>query len=106
MRIDLDEREALLIVTALGTYQNRIGQKAGWFQRKRKPTLNARLADAMIIGAHNDCDEINRARRNTDRIIERAIALGHEVSALRERVKETCGVDTQKVNNYPKDETI
>lgn len=53
--ITFNERQALLVVTALGVLKNRIGQKGRWLERKRMPLLRSRLADCITIG-----DEIER----------------------------------------------
>ena len=50
MTIEVNERESLLIITALGVYQNRTGQKARWSEKKRMITLRSRLADCITIG--------------------------------------------------------
>ena len=67
MELQVNEREALLIVTALGTYQNRVGQHTSWDQRKRLTTLRGRLADCVIIGDEEEAKGIHKALpRHTD----------------------------------------
>ena len=102
MELQVNEREVLLIVTALGTYQNRVGQHASWNQCKRLRTLKGRLADCVIIGDEEEANGINKALVKTHRRIERGIALGKDISALRERVKAETGITDEKVN--PKDD--
>jgi len=102
MELQVNEREALLIVTALGTYQNRVGQHTSWDQRKRLTTLRGRLADCVIIGDEDEAKGIHKALAKTHRRIERGINLGLEISALRERVKAETGITDEKVN--PKDD--
>ena len=98
MELKVNEREALLIVTALGTYQNRVGQHTSWDQRKRQPTLRARLADCVTIGDEDEAKAVRKALTKTKRRIERGIALGEEISTLRERVKADTGITDEKVN--------
>jgi hypothetical protein len=102
MELQVNEREALLIVTALGTYQNRVGQHTSWDQRKRQPTLRARLADCVTIGDDEEAKAVRKALAKTKRRIERGMNLGLEISALRERVKAETGITDEKVN--PKDD--
>jgi hypothetical protein len=102
MELQVNEREALLIVTALGTYQNRVGQHTSWDQRKRQPTLRARLADCVTIGDDEEAKAVRKALAKTKRRIERGMNLGLEISALRERVKAETGINDEKVN--PKDD--
>lgn len=102
MELQVNEREALLIVTALGTFQNRVGQHTSWDQRKRLTTLRSRLADCVVIGDEEEAKGIHKALTKTKRRIERGIALGEQISALRERVKADTGITDEKVN--PKDD--
>ena len=102
MELQVNEREALLIVTALGTYQNRVGQHTSWDQRKRQPTLRARLADCVTIGDDEEAKAVRKALAKTKRRIERGMNLGLEISKLRERVKADTGITDEKVN--PKDD--
>ena len=98
MELQVNEREALLIVTALGVYQNRVGQHASWGQRKRLPTLRARLADCVTIGDDEEAKAVRKELTKAQRYIERRIALGEEVSWLRERLKADAGIMGEKVN--------
>ena len=102
MELQVNEREALLIVTALGMCQNRVGQHTSWDQRKRLTTLRGRLADCVIIGDEDEAKVIQKALAKTQRRIERGISLGLETSALRERLKADAGITDEKVN--PKDD--
>jgi hypothetical protein len=97
MELQVNEREALLIVTALGVYQNRVGQHASWDQRKRLVTLRGRLADCVTIGDDEEAKAVRKALAKTKRRIERGINLGLEVSTLRERVKAETGITDQEV---------
>ena len=104
MELQVNERKELLIVTALGTYQNRVGKRTSWYQRKRQPTLRARLADCVTIGDDEEAKTVRKALAKTQRRIERGINLGFEISALRERVKEETGITDQKVNTNDDEE--
>ena len=64
MNVQVNEREALLIVTALGVYQNRLGQHTSCLQRKRMLTLRARLAYCVIIGDDDGVTEESKQREH------------------------------------------
>lgn len=98
-RIALNEREALLIVSALGTYQNRIGQKASWGGRKQVPRLRSFLADTITIGDEQEQKKLRKVIDCTQRRIERYITLGREVSELRLRIKEATGITDEKATS-------
>jgi hypothetical protein len=102
MELQVNEREALLIVTALGVYQNRVGQHASWNQRKRLVTLRGRLADCVTIGDDDEAKQVRKALTKAKRRIERGINLGLEISTLRERLKAEAGITDEKLN--PKDD--
>ena len=106
MKLEVNEREALLIVSALGKYQNRVGQKARWFQRKRLTTLRSQLADLIVIGeladnivigADDEVKALHKVIHKTIRRADRLISLGVEVSTLRERVKADTGITDERV---------
>jgi protein-arginine kinase activator protein McsA len=98
MELQVNERESLLIVTALGMCQNRVGQHASWDQRKRLATLRGRLADCVTIGDDEEAKAVRKAITKTKRRIERNINLGLEISALRERLKADAGITDEKAN--------
>ena len=106
MILQVNEREALLIVAGLGTYQNRVGQHTSWEQRKRQQTLRSRIADCVIIGDDEEAKAVRKALANTKRRIERGINLGLEISELRERVKAETGITDEKVNSKSDEEGI
>lgn len=97
MNITLNEREALLIVSALGVFQNRAGQRASWVQRKRMRTLRSRLADAITIGDDAETAALRKAIKKTESNAEKRTALGKEVSALRERIKAEAGITDARI---------
>ena len=99
MTIEVNEREALLLISALGTFQNRVGQKAKWCERKRMTTLRSRLADCITIGDDTEAAGIRKAMNNVCREAERRIALGLEISQLRERIKEKSGITDEKLGD-------
>ena len=104
MNVQVNEREALLIVTALGVYQNRVGQHTSWKQRKRMPTLRARLADCVTVGDDDEAKAVRKAMDNTKKNIDTRINLGKEISALRERLKSDTGVTFERVIKKEDDE--
>ena len=99
MNVQVNEREALLIVTALGVYQNRVGQHTSWKQRKRMPTLRARLADCVTVGDDDEAKVVRKEMEYTKKSIETRTNLGKEISTLRERLKADTGVTFEKVIN-------
>lgn len=94
----MNEREALLIVKALGTYQNRVGQYARWNERKRQRTLRERLAICVIIGDEEEAEGVRNAMANTNRRIEHGINLRLEISTLRERLKADANITDEKAS--------
>ena len=97
MNINVNEREALLIVSALGTYQNRVGQHASWEQHKRTARLRARLADCITIGDEEEAKILQRALTNAKKRIEKRIAMGEEINTLKERVKAETGLTDERI---------
>lgn len=95
----LSKREALLVVTALGCLQNRIGQRTSWLQRKRLTTLRARLADLVTIGEGEGeaATAIRRALKNAHRGIAKRVAVGEEINALRKLIKEAANIDDTRL---------
>lgn len=81
-----------------------MGQHTSWDQRKRQPTLRARLADCVTIGDDEEAKAVRKALAKTKRRIGRGINLGVEISTLRERVKEETGITDQKVNTNDDEE--
>jgi len=96
-RISLNEREDLLVATALGVYQARIGQNASWMQRKRLPTLRSRLADAITINDETEANTLRHILCKMVRRIEVRINLGREISNLRERIKLVTNITDERV---------
>ncbi len=99
MTIELNERESLLIITALGVYQNRTGQKARWSEKKRMITLRSRLADCITIGDDTEAARIRSAMNNVHREVEKRNRLGLELIQLRDRVKEYAGITDEKLSD-------
>lgn len=98
MELKVNEREALLIVAALGTYQNHVGQHTSWDERKRQRTLRERLANCVIIGDEEEAKKLRKAMAKTKRRIERGINLGLEISTLRERLKADANITDERIN--------
>lgn len=92
-RIYLTAEEALMVVTALGTYQNRIGQHSSWAERKRMVTLR-RLAEEAE--SETELNEIHSKIEREQRYIDRCIHDGKECNALKERIKEMAGITDER----------
>lgn len=87
--LNLSVDEVLTIVTALGTYQNRIGQHASWTQRKRIPTLREQLGGAKT---DDDRKAILKSLDRQAKYIAKMIAIGAKCHELKERIKEAAGI--------------
>lgn len=98
MELQVNEREALLIVTALGMCQNRLGQHASWDERKRMRTLRTRQADAVTISDVEEQNALLHAMSNCKRRIQNTKERVLEVSALRERIKQAAGITDERAN--------
>ena len=92
-RIYLTAEEALMVVTALGTYQNRIGQHSSWSERKRMPTLQRLAKEAET---ETELNEIHAKIEREQRYIDRCIQDGKECNALKERIKEMAGITDER----------
>ena len=91
--ISLTADEALMIVKALGTYQNRIGQHANWAERKRIPLLEQQAAEAE---SEQDLNIIHSKIEWTRCYIASSIEMGVECNRLKERIKQEAGIADQK----------
>ncbi len=85
MEIKVNEKEYLLIVRALGVFQNRVGQHSRWNALRKSPRLSAQLST---------CDD-ETARARLRKMLEKSegyarsgAELVDEIGALRERLKE------------------
>jgi len=102
INITLTADEALMLVTALGTYQNRLGQHAKWCGLKRLPVLRQKASESEIEA------EIRNSRQQVEReerYIERCIADGVKANDLKERVKLAAGITTERRNGQWKEES-
>lgn len=97
---EFNEEQVLTIVTALGVLKDRIGQKAGWQQRKRLPTLRGRLADCITIGDETEADGVRKAIAKTQRDIASKIARGEKIAELMNDIKQQSGVTTERLRDY------
>lgn len=93
LSIKVTADEALMIVTALGTYQNRIGQHSSWAERKRIPLLEQQLTD--------ETDEeqrgiLQKKLKWTQRYIAKSIADGERCNLLKDRIKADTGITDEK----------
>lgn len=97
---EFDEEQVLTIVTALGVLKDRIGQKAGWQQRKRLPTLRGRLADCITIGDEQEADGVRKALAKTQKDIDSRIKRGEKIAELMNDIKRQAGVNTERLRDY------
>lgn len=97
---EFDEEQVLTIVTALGVLKDRIGQKAGWQQRKRLPTLRGRLADCITIGDETEADGVRKALAKTQKDIDSRIKRGEKIAELMNDIKRQAGVNTERLRDY------
>lgn len=97
---EFDEEQVLTIVTALGVLKDRIGQKAGWQQRKRMPTLRGRLADCITIGDEQEADGVRKALAKAQKDIASRIARGEKIAELMNDIKRQSGVTTERLCDY------
>lgn len=91
--LTLTAKEALMVVTALGTYQNRIGQHCSWSERKRIPTLQQQAQDEE---SKTDINDIQAKIEKERRYIARCIADGKECNRLKERIKQEAEITDEK----------
>jgi hypothetical protein len=98
--LSLTKDEMLMIVTALGTLKDRIGQKAGWLQRKRMPTLRGRLADCVTIGDETEADGVRKAMRRATNEIEKRINAGEEIAGMMNSLKTKAEITDERWKCY------
>jgi len=103
-KFEFTQEELLIIVTALGTLKNRVGQKSRWLQRKCMPTLRHRLADNITIGDDMEIADIRRAMARTTHCIERRIKYGKAIGILQRRIKEQAGI-TDEIHYFEDGDT-
>ena len=103
VNLTLSQNEALMIITALGTYQNRVGQHARWAERKRIPTLNRMATEAAGTGG---VEIIYKKKEWTQRYIETAIADGHKCNELKERIKQAAGITDAEKQEKVRDDML
>lgn len=94
IRISFTAEEALMVVTALGTYQNRIGQHSSWSERKRIPTLRRLASEAE---SETELNSIHAKMEKEQGYISRCIAQGKECNELKERVKQLAGITDERM---------
>lgn len=98
--ITLSERETLMVVSALGVFKDRIGQKARWLERKRMPTLRHRLADSIIIGDEVGGVIIRKALHKTMDEINRRILSGEEIAKTMNTLKEKAEITDERLRLF------
>ena len=93
--IVINEQDALLIVSAVGTYQGRGRQKAKWLENKYIPRLKERLVSTPPISAEEQAD-IQRKIDYCAESIEKYHKLNEKCEHLIDRIKALTGITTQK----------
>ena len=98
--ITLNERDALMVVTALGVLKDRIGQKGRWLERKRMPTLRHRLADCITIGDETEQAGVRKALKKTQDEINRRIQAGEDIAKLMRDVKAQAEITDERLRDF------
>jgi len=98
--ITLNERDALMVVTALGVLKDRIGQKGRWLERKRMPTLRHRLADCITIGDEDEQAGVRKAMHKTQNEINRRIQAGEEIAKMMRDVKQQADITDERLREF------
>ena len=97
---EFNDEQVLTIITALGVLKDRIGQKAGWQQRKRLPTLRGRLADCITIGDETEADGVRKALAKTQKDIDSRIKRGEKIADLMNDIKQQTGVTDERLRDF------
>ena len=97
MKLNVNEREALLIVSALGVFQNRQRQKMSWDIRKRKPVLRSQLADCVLVADFESADKIRKAMKKIQGKVERNNCMIKELNELRMRLKAEANIVDERL---------
>jgi len=97
---EFNDEQVLTIITALGVLKDRIGQKAGWQQRKRLPTLRGRLADCITIGDETEADGVRKALAKTQKDIDSRIKRGEKIADLMNDIKRQTGVTDERLRDF------
>ncbi len=100
MNIEINERQALMLVTALGVLKDRVGQKGKWLTRKRMPTLRHRLADCITIADTDEQEGVRKAMRKTQDEIDRRIRFGEEVADFMNAIKQQAGITDERFKDF------
>lgn len=91
--ITLTPEEALLVVTALGCYQNRVGQQARHDETRRLPDLIARRDAAERDGER---DGYNAAIDRVRTYVSHCVASGKTACELKDRIKSLAGITDER----------
>lgn len=97
---EFTDEQVLTIITALGVLKDRIGQKAGWMQRKRLPTLRGRLADCITIGDETEAEGVRKALTKTQKEVESRINRGEKIADLMNCIKQQTGVTNERLRDF------
>lgn len=98
--IELNERQALMLVTALGVLKARVGQKGKWLTRKRMPLLRHRLADCITIADTDEEEGVRKAMRKAQDEIDRRIRFCEEVADFINTIKQHAGITDEHIKSF------
>ena len=97
MQIKITERDALLLVAALGTYKCRNQQRRKWTKKTRIPRLISHIADYVTAGETEIADKMRRKLEMVRRQNERRGELTDEIERLSVWLKNVSGLSDEKV---------
>lgn len=97
MQIKITERDALLLISALGTYKCRNQQRRKWKKKTRIPRLISHIADYVTAGETEIADKMRRKLEMVRRQNERRGELTDEIERLSVRLKNVSGLSDEKV---------
>ncbi len=92
MIFEVTEREALLLITALGTYKCRNQQRRKRTKKTRIPRLISYIADYVTAGETEIADKMRRKLEYVRRQNERRGELTDEIECLSVRLKNASGL--------------
>ena len=94
---EVSEREALLLISALGTYKCRNQQRRRWTKKTRIPRLISKIADYVTAGETEIADKMRRKLELVRRQNERRGELTDEIERLSVWLKNVSGLSDEKV---------
>lgn len=97
MQIKITERDALLLISALGTYKCRNQQHRKWTKKTRIPRLVSHIADYVTAGETEIADKMRRKLELVRRQNELRSELTDEIERLSVLLKNVSGLSDEKV---------